>query len=103
MLGKLGTVNSLKYLGSVVSDEGSKPEVLARIGLTTGALTKLKAIWKDRNISLSSKIRLMRSLVMSIFLYFCETWTLTADIERRILATEMNWAFHTKTISVTQK
>ena len=36
-----------------------------------------------------SKIRLMRSLAMSIFLYACETWTITADIERRIQALEM--------------
>ena len=40
---------------------------------------KLKTIWNDRNIALSSKIRLMCSLVMSIFLYACEPWTLTAD------------------------
>ena len=31
----------------------------------------------------------MRSLAMSIFLYACETWTKTADIERRIQALEM--------------
>ena len=31
----------------------------------------------------------MRSLAMSIFLYACETWTITADIERRIQALEM--------------
>ena len=31
----------------------------------------------------------MRSLVMSIFLYACESWTLTADTERKILAMEM--------------
>ena len=31
----------------------------------------------------------MRSLAMSIFLYACETWTTTADIERRIQALEM--------------
>ena len=31
----------------------------------------------------------MRSLVMSIFLYACESWTLTADTERRIQAIEM--------------
>lgn len=31
----------------------------------------------------------MRSLVTSIFLYACESWTLTADIERRIQAVEM--------------
>ena len=28
---KLGTVTSFKYLGAVVSDDGSKPEVLSRI------------------------------------------------------------------------
>ena len=55
----------------------------------TAALTKLRPIWGDRNISLSSKIRLLRSLVISIFLYACESWTLTADLERRIQATEM--------------
>ena len=31
----------------------------------------------------------MRSLAMSIVLYACETWTITADIERRIQALEM--------------
>ena len=37
----------------------------------------------------SSKIRLMRSLVTSIFLYACESWTLTAELQRRIQAMEM--------------
>ena len=36
---KLETVTSLKYLGSVVTDEGSKPEILSRIAQTTAALT----------------------------------------------------------------
>ena len=39
---KLGTVTSFKYLGAVVSDDGSKPEVLSRIAQATAALTKLK-------------------------------------------------------------
>ena len=86
---QLETVHRFKYLGAIVTDEGSKPEILARIGQTTSALTKLKTIWNDRNIALSSKIRLMRSLVLSIFLYACESWTLTSDLERRIQATEM--------------
>ena len=86
---KLETVESFKYLGAIVSDRGSKPEILSRIAQTTAALTKLKIIWNDRYVSLKSKIRLMRSLVISIFLYACESWTLTADIERRIQATEM--------------
>ena len=37
-------------------DEGSKPEVLSRIAQDTAALTKLKPIWRDNNISLGSKV-----------------------------------------------
>ena len=86
---KLETVTSFKYLGSVITDEGSKPETLSRIAQTTAALTRLKTVWNDRSISLSSKIRLMRSLVTSIFLYACELWTLTAELKRRIQAMGM--------------
>ena len=86
---KIETVTSFKYLGSVVTDEGPKPEILSRIAQTTAALTRLKPVWIDKNISLSSKIRLMRSLVTSIFLYACESWTLTEELQRRIQAMEM--------------
>ena len=86
---KLGTVTSFKYLGAVVSDDGSKPEVLSRIAQATAALTKLKPIWRDNNISLRSKVKLMRSLVISIFLNACESWTLTAELEKRTQAFEM--------------
>ena len=83
------TVDSFKYLGAIVTDKGSKPEVLARSSQTTAALAKLKTIWNYMNIVLSSKIRLMRWLVISIFFYACESWTLTAELERRIHAMEM--------------
>ena len=68
---RLETATSFKYLGSVITDEGSKPEILSRIAQTTAALTRLKPVWIDKSISLSSKVRLMRSLVTSIFLYAC--------------------------------
>ena len=68
---RLETVTSFKYLGSVMTDEGSKPEILSRIAQTTAAFTRLKPVWIDKSISLSSKIRMMRSLVTSIFLYAC--------------------------------
>ena len=86
---KLETALSFKYLGAIVPDERSKPEVLCRIAQTTVAVTKLKVIWYDKNITISFKVRLMRSLVISIFLYTFETFTITADIERRIQALEM--------------
>ena len=41
---KFETVTSFKYLGSVITDEGSKPEILPRIAQTTAALTRLKAL-----------------------------------------------------------
>ena len=86
---RLETVSKFKYLGSVITDEGSKPEIISRIAQTTASMTRLKPIWKDKNITLRSKIRLMRSLVVSIFLYACKTWTLTAELQRRVQAMEM--------------
>ena len=86
---KLGTVTSFKYLGAVVSDDGSKTEVLSRIAQTAAALTMLKPIWRDNNISLGSKVKLMRSLVIFVFLYACESWTLTAELEKRTQTFEM--------------
>ena len=74
---KLGTISFIKYLGAIVSDDGSKPEILSRIMQATAALTKLKPIWRDNNISLGSQVKLMHSNVISIFLYACESWTLT--------------------------
>ena len=86
---KLETVTSFKYLGSVITDEGSKPEILSRIAQKTAALTRLKPVWNYKSISLSSKIRFRRSLVTSIFLYACESRTLKAELQRRIQAMEM--------------
>ena len=45
---RLETVTSFKYLGSVITDEGSKPEILSRIAQTTAALTRLKPVWIDK-------------------------------------------------------
>ena len=41
---KLETVTSFKYPDSVITDEGSKPEMLSRIAQTTAALTRLKTV-----------------------------------------------------------
>ena len=86
---KLDEVDSFSYLGVVITDQGSKPELLSRIAQTTAALARLTTIWSDKHISICSKIRLMCSLVISVLLYACETWTLTADILQKLQATEM--------------
>ena len=82
---KIEEAENFKYLGAFISNEGSKPEILSRIA----ALSRLKIIWRDKNISLASKVKLMRTLILSTFLYACESWTLTAEIERRIQALKM--------------
>ena len=63
---KLETATSFRYFGSVITDEGSKPEILSRIAQTTAAVTRLKPVWIYESVSLSSKIRLMRSPVTSV-------------------------------------
>ena len=80
-----------------------------RLDETSAAFGKVMSAEKTKlmannanDISLSSKIRLMRSLVISVLLYACETWTLTVDILRKLQATEMRCfrnclASHTET------
>ena len=72
---KLQTVTNFKYLGATIY-AASKAEMLSRIA-------------HDQNITLRSKVRLMRTLIISILLYDCETWTLTIEIQRRIKAVVM--------------
>ena len=86
---RLEEVENFKYLGAIISNEGSKPEIFSRIAPITAALSRLKIIWKDKNISLASKVKLMQTIILSTFLYACESWTSTAEIERRIQALEM--------------
>ena len=86
---RLEEVENFKYLGAIISNEGSKSEILSRIAHTTAALSRLAIIWRDKNISLASKVKLMWTLILSTFLYACESWTLTAEFERRIQALQM--------------
>ena len=82
---RLEEVENFKYLGAIIN-EGSKPEIVS----TTAALSRLKIIWRDKNISRASKVKLMRTLILTTFLYAYESWTLTAEIERRIQALELS-------------
>ena len=80
---EINEFNTFKYLGSIIDDKGSKKEIISRMVLTTSVFTKLCVICNDRNIMLKSKIRLIHSLVSSIFLYACETWTITTELQKQ--------------------
>ena len=65
-------------------------QTLSALYSTGQLLVTLSHWWELPNDQpLSSKIRLMCSLVTSILLYACEAWTLTAELQRRIQAMEM--------------
>ena len=57
---------------------------MSRIAQANTALAKLKQLWTSHAISVKTKMKLMKSLVQSIFLYGSETWTITKYLEKRI-------------------
>ena len=82
---QLEEVDSFKYLGSTLTKDGrSTTEIKTRIGIAMAAMARLNKIWRSRDISFPTKLKLFKSLVLSILLYGCESWTMTADTTRRI-------------------
>ena len=53
------------------------------------AMARLNRIWRCNTISFARYFKLYKSLVISILLYACETWTLLADSEKGIQAFEI--------------
>ena len=56
--------------------------------MATAAIVRMSRLLKIRSISFPTKYRLYNFFVVFILLYGCDTWTLNADTERRILACE---------------
>ena len=83
MCGKiLETVDKFKYLGVTLTKDGkSEPDIKIIMATATSALVRLKTILKSNKIIIQTKILLYKSLVLSIMMYGCETWTLTEDLE----------------------
>ena len=85
----LEEVGSFKYLGATLTKDGSSSkEIRIRIASATAAFTRLMKIWKS-NISFPIKFNFYKSLVTSILLYGCESWTMLADSEKKIQSFEM--------------
>ena len=86
----LEEVDTFKYLGATITKDGrSTSEVKTRLAIATSSMARLLKIWKSKEISFTSKFKLFKSLVLSIALYGCESWTLSADLEKRIESFEM--------------
>ncbi|XP_028036754.1 myrosinase 1-like [Bombyx mandarina] len=78
-------VQSYIYLGALISNTGGGvDEIKRRMAISRSAMDRLKKIWGNRNITKATKIRLVRALVFTIFLYAAETWTLRESEKKRI-------------------
>ena len=87
---ELKQVSCFKYLGSQITyNLQSLTEIRSRIGIATSTLVKLDSIWKNNNITLKTKLRFMKAIVLATMTYGCESWTLNAQSEKRINAFEM--------------
>eukprot|EP00795_Rhopilema_esculentum_P007185 gene7185-biopygen8579 len=86
-------VNNFNFLSSMIRPDGDcEKEIDRRLAMGRSAVGKLQKIWKNHDIRLVTKIRLMRSLVFSIVLYGAEAWTLKTRSRKRIDAFEM-WSW----------
>ena len=66
---------SLYILALLSAKEGPSQKRWQKTAQTASVMSKLKSTWIDKNISLKTKIKLLRSLVLSILLYTCVSWT----------------------------
>ena len=81
----LEEVESFCYLGSIIDTEGgTEAEIKSRIGKAQAAFTSLNKIWRTRDISLRTKLRIFNSNVKSVLLYGCETWNASQSCVKRI-------------------
>ena len=64
------------FLGSKITTDGDCSHEIQR-GLLLGrkVMTNLDGIFKSRDITLPTKVRLLKSMVFPVFMYGCESWT----------------------------
>ena len=83
-------VQDFVFLGTKVEDTGScKGDILRRLALGRAAMTGLNKIWKDKDITITAKCRIVNALVFTVVLYGCESWTIRKAERRRIDSFEL--------------
>ena len=84
-------VKKFKYLGYMITSDGKCiTEIKKRIATAKDAFQKLSLILKNRNISMTTKFRVLKTYVWSTLTYGCECWTITSDIEKKKYSIHMN-------------
>ena len=70
------TVSDFIFLGSKITADGDcSHEIKRRLLLGRKAMTNLGSIVKSRDITLPTKVRLVKAMVFPVVMYECESWT----------------------------
>ena len=84
------TATDFIFLGSKITADGDcSHEIKRHLPLGRKPMTKLDSVLKSRDITLPTKIRLVKAMVFPVVMYGCESWTTKKGEHRRIDAFEM--------------
>ena len=84
------TVADFIFVGSKITADGDCSHEIKRcLLLGRKVMTNLDTIFKSRDITLSTKVRLVKSIVFPVVMYGCESWTIKKAEHRRIDAFEL--------------
>ena len=84
------TLTEFIYLGSKITLDGDcSHKVKRRLLLGIKVMTKLDGIFKSRDITLSTKVLLVKAIVFPVVMYGCESWTIKKAEHQRIDAFEL--------------
>ena len=84
------TVRDFIFLGSKITAEGDcSHEIKRHLLLGRKSMTNLDSILKSRDISLLTKVHLVKAMVFPVVMYGCESWTIMKAECRRINAFEL--------------
>ena len=84
------TVSDVIFLGSKITVDGDcSHEIKRRLLLGRKVMTNLDSILKSRDITLPTKVRLVKAMVFPVVVYGCESWTVKKAKHRRINAFEL--------------
>ena len=83
------TVTDFIFLGSKITADGDCSHEIKRcLLLGRKVMTKLDSILKSRNITLPTKVHLVKAMVFPVVMYGCESWTIKKAERQRIDAFE---------------
>ena len=84
------TVTDFLFLGSkITADDDYSHEIKRHLLLGRKAITNPDSILKSREITLLTKVRLVKNMVFPVVMYGCESWTIKKAEHRRIAAFEL--------------